>query len=214
MPTSTWFRLNVAQRERVVNAAMREFGTHGFSTGSLSSIALEAEIPESVLLRYFNDKQELFAYVCDDVCRRVREEMERRVGGLDFDQPFEDWLVDVFCEWSEFIADHPLERGMTAAGTHELDTGVRGLVRETTNQHYLQIIEPMLQLWRDAGKIRADADSQVLTTLALMLFQHVALAPYYDGIDSVLGLYGRSVEEQRPVIRQLVAGLGPLFSVG
>jgi AcrR family transcriptional regulator len=211
MPTSTWFRLNVAKRERILNAAMREFGEHGFSTGSLNTIAREAEIAKGSLFQYFTDKQEFFAYVCDEASRRTREEMERRVSGLDFDQSFEDWLVDVFCEWTEHIAAHPLERGITAAGVFELDNGVRGLVRDTTNQHYLQIIEPLLAMWAERGEIRPDADIQVISTLAVLLFQHVALAPYYDGLDPVLGLHGRGVEEQRPVIRQLVAGLRPLF---
>jgi AcrR family transcriptional regulator len=214
MPTSTWFRLNVANRERVLDAAMREFGKHGFSGGDLAAIAHEAAIPNGNLLHYFTDKQELFGYVCDEAARRMREEMERRVGDLDFEQPFEDWLVDVICEWSEFIAEHPLERGITAAGTHEMDMAVAGLVRETTHRQYLQIIEPMLAVWQSSGQIRADADHQVLTFLALMIFQHVALAPYYEGVDPVLNLHGRSVEEQRPVLRQLVAGLRPLFVKG
>jgi AcrR family transcriptional regulator len=212
MPTSTWFRLNVANRERVLDAAMREFGKHGFSSGDLTAIAREAEIPTGHLFHYFADKHELFGYVCDEAARRMREEMHRRVGGLDFEQPFEDWLIDVFCEWSEFIAEHPLERGITAAGTHEMDPAVAGLVSEATHRQYLQIIEPMLSMWQSSGQIRADADLQVLTCLALLLFQHVALAPYYEGIDPVLNLHGCSIEEQRPVLRQLVAGLRPLFT--
>lgn len=211
MPTSTWFRLNVANRERFLDAAMREFGQRGFSGGDLETIAREAEIPNGNLLHYFADRQELFGYVCDEAARRMREEMERRVGRLDFEQPFEDWLVDVICEWSEFIAEHPLERGITAAGTHEMDVAVAGLVREATHRQYLQIIEPMLAVWQNIGQIRADADPQVLTFLALTIFQHVALAPYYEGVDPVLNLHGRSVEDQRPVLRQLVAGLRPLF---
>jgi AcrR family transcriptional regulator len=211
MPTSTWFRLNVAKRERILNAAMREFGDHGFSTGSLNTIAREAEIAKGSLFQYFTDKQEFFAYVCDEASRHTREEMERRVSRLDFDQTFEEWLVDVFCEWTEHIAAHPLERAITAAVVFELDNAVRGLVRDTTNQHYLQIIDPLLDLWAERGEIRQDADIQVISTLAVLLFQHVALAPYYDGLDPVLGLHGRTVEEQRPIIRQLVAGLRPLF---
>ncbi|MBC6460069.1 TetR/AcrR family transcriptional regulator [Actinomadura sp. HBU206391] len=211
MPTSTWFRLNVAKRERILNAAMREFGEHGFSTGSLNAIAREAEIAKGSLFQYFTDKQEFFAYVCDEASRRMREAMERRVAALDFDQSFEEWLVDVFCEWTEHIAEHPLERAITAASFFELDNTVRGLVRETTNQHYLLTIDPLIAMWSERGEIRPDADIQVISTLAVMLFQHVALAPYYDGLDPVLGLHGRTVEEQRPVIRQLVAGLRPLF---
>src|SRR4051812_5321195 len=140
MPTATWFRLNVAKRERILEAAMREFGEHGYSTGSLNTIAREAGIAKGSLFQYFTDKLEFFAYVCDETSRRMREDMERRIAHTDFDQPFADWLLDVFCEWSEYIADHPLERSVTAATNFELDNSVRAAVRGTANQHYLQVI--------------------------------------------------------------------------
>ncbi|MGH3390326.1 MAG: TetR/AcrR family transcriptional regulator [Actinomadura sp.] len=212
MPTATWFRLNVAKRERVIKAAMREFGEHGYSTGSLNTIAREAGIAKGSLFQYFTDKLEFFAYVCDETSRRAREEMERRVARIDLDQPFADWLVDVFCEWSEYIAEHPLERAVTAATYFELDNTVRGAVRGTANQHYLQVIEPSLALWKEKGDLGPDADLQVLGSLVLLIAPHIALAPYYDGLDPILDLRGRTPEQQRPIIRQMVAGIEPLFA--
>ncbi|GAA4133468.1 helix-turn-helix domain-containing protein [Actinomadura keratinilytica] len=212
MPTSTWFRLNVAKRERVLEVAMREFGEHGYSTGSLNTIAREAGIAKGSLFQYFSDKLEFFAFVCDETSRRIREEMERRISRLDFDQPFDDWLFDVMCEWTEYMADHPLERAVTAATNFELDNTVREVVRDTANQHYLQVIHPALELWRERGDIREDADLDVLATVMLMMLPHLALAPYYDGLDPVLGLRGRTAAEQRAVIRRLITGLRPLFA--
>ncbi|HEX2316290.1 MAG TPA: TetR/AcrR family transcriptional regulator [Thermomonospora sp.] len=212
MPTSTWFRLNVAKRERVLEVAMREFGEHGYSTGSLNTIAREAGIAKGSLFQYFTDKLEFFAYVCDETSRRVREDMERRIAALDLDQPFDGWLFDVFCEWTEYMADHPLERGVTAATNFELNNDVRAVVRDTANQHYLQVIHPVLALWQERGDIRADADLEVLATMILMTLPFLALAPYYDGLDPILDLRGRSPAEQRPVIRQLIAGVKPLFA--
>jgi AcrR family transcriptional regulator len=211
MPTATWFRLNVAKRERVLEAAMREFGEHGYSTGSLNTIAREAGIAKGSLFQYFTDKLEFFAYVCDETSRRMREEMERRIAQIDFDQPFAGWLVDVLCEWTEFIADHPLERAVTAATNFELDNTVRGAVRGTANQHYLQVIDPVLVMWKESGGLGPDADLQVLCSLVLMILPYLALAPYYDGLDPIMDLRGRTPEEQRPIIRQMVAGIEPLF---
>ncbi|MBO2446209.1 TetR/AcrR family transcriptional regulator [Actinomadura barringtoniae] len=212
MPTSTWFRLNVAKRERVLVVAMREFGDHGYSTGSLNTIAREAGIAKGSLFQYFSDKLEFFAFVCDEASRRIREEMERRIALLDFEQTFDGWLFDVLCEWTEYMADHPLERAVTAATNFELDNSVRSVVRDTANQHYLQVIHPTLQLWQERGEIRADADLDVLATLMLMALPYLALSPYYDGLDPVLDLRGRTPAEQRPVIRQLIAGIKPLFA--
>jgi AcrR family transcriptional regulator len=190
---------------------MREFGEHGYSTGSLNTIAREAEIAKGSLFQYFSDKQEFFAYVCDEASRTVREEMERQMVGLDFEQPFTDWLTDVCFLWSEYFAEHPLERGVVAATNLEIDNSVRLVVRETAEQHYLHVINPMLKLWRERGDIREDADDDVMLSVLLMILPHLALAPYYDGLDPVFGLRGLDPAGQRPIIRRIIAGLAPIF---
>ena len=115
MPTSTWYRLNPVNRERVLEAAQREFGTHGYSTGSLNTIAREADIAKGSLFQYFEDKLEFFTYVAEETASRIHTEMERRIAASDFDQSFTHWLGDVCCMWADYFAEHPLERGVTAA---------------------------------------------------------------------------------------------------
>ena len=212
MPTSTWFRLDGAKRARVLEAAMREFGEHGYSTGSLNTIAREAEIAKGSLFQYFRDKLEFFAYVCDEASRHITEEMDRRITeDADFRQPFTDWMVDVTFLWSEYFAEHPLERGIVAATNLEIDNSVRLVVRETAGQHYLRSIRQFLRLWRDRGEIRPEIEDDILESLLLMLLPHLALAPYYDGLDPVLGLRGLSPEQQRPIIRRFVTGIAPIY---
>lgn len=191
---------------------MREFGEHGYSTGSLNTIAREAEIAKGSLFQYFRDKQEFFAYVCDEASRHITEEMDRRIAaGADLDQPFTEWLVDVMFLWSEYFAEHPLERGIVAATNLEIDNTVRAVVRETAGQHYLRSIRQFTTLWRARGEIREDVEDDVLESLLLMLLPHLALAPYYDGLDPVLGLRGLTPEQQRPIIRKFVSGIAPVY---
>jgi AcrR family transcriptional regulator len=212
MPTAQWFRLDVATRERVYVAALREFGKHGYSNGNLGTIAAEAALSAELLDSYISDKLEFFAYICDEVSRRTREVMEREIEVLDFNQSFTDWFIDICFIWSEFYADHPLERAIQAATNLEMDNDVRGVVMKTAEQHYLQVIRPLLQLWRDKGEIRADADLDVITSVILMVLPFLCLAPYYDGLDAVFDLRGRTPEQQRPIIRQYITGLSPLWA--
>lgn len=212
MPTAEWFRLDVATRERVYVAALREFGTHGYSNGDLAAIAAEAGLTEAALRGFVNDKLDFFAFICDEVSRRTREEMEREIAALDFDQSFTDWLTDACFLWSEFWADHPLERGITAATNLEMDNTVRGIVMKTAHQHYLQVLRPVLELWRGKGQLRDDVDEDVVTALLLMVLPFLALAPYHDGLDAIFDLRGRTPEQQRPIIRQLISGISPIWS--
>ena len=43
MPRPTWDNLDATRRERVLHAAMEEFGQHGYSGGSLNVIAGELD---------------------------------------------------------------------------------------------------------------------------------------------------------------------------
>jgi AcrR family transcriptional regulator len=212
MPTAQWFRLDVATRERVYVAALREFGKHGYSNGNLATIAAEAGLTKEALDSYINDKLEFFGFICDEVSRRIRELMERELEALDFNQSFADWLTDVCFIWTEYFADHPLERGITGATNLEMDNSVRSVVMKTAEQHYLQVLRPVIQLWRDKGEIRQDADDDVVISLLLLVLPFLALAPYYDGLDAVFDLRGKTPEQQRPIIRQLISGMSPIWS--
>ncbi|ROO89764.1 TetR family transcriptional regulator [Actinocorallia herbida] len=211
MPTSTWFRLNPAKRERVLQAAQREFGEHGYSTGSLNTIAREADIAKGSLFQYFDDKLEFFTYVAEETAKRIRDEIVKGIAGSDFDQPFTHWLGDMCCLWADYFAAHPLERAVTAAMHLEIDNTVRVLVREPSNLHYRESITPLLAGWRDRGEIRPDLDDEAALALLMLVLPHLALAPYYDGLDPVLGLRGKTPEEQYPIIRSFVATLTPMF---
>ncbi|GAB3663592.1 TetR/AcrR family transcriptional regulator [Actinocorallia lasiicapitis] len=211
MPTSTWYRLNPAKRERVLEAAQREFGTHGYSTGSLNTIAREADIAKGSLFQYFADKLEFFTYVAEETTGRIRAEMERRIAGLDFEQTYTEWLADVCCVWADYFAEHPLERGVTAAINLEIDNTVRALVRKPSNEHYLASIKPLIALWREKNGMRAELDDDHATAMLLLILPHFALGPYYDGIDPVLGLRGKTPAEQHPIIRSFIRTLSPVF---
>jgi len=211
MPTSTWYRLNPVKRERILEAAQLEFGTHGYSTGSLNTIAREADIAKGSLFQYFEDKLEFFTYVAEETASRIHTEMERRIAASDFDQSFTHWLGDVCCMWADYFAEHPLERGVTAAINLEIDNAVRALVRKPSNHYYMRTIPPLTKVWRERGDVRPDLDDDATTALLMLILPHLALAPYYDGVDPVLGLRGKSPEEQHPVIRAFVSNLAPLF---
>src|SRR4051812_29766873 len=81
-------------------------------------------------------------------------------------------LVDV---WIEYMASHPLERGVTAATTMELDPQVRQAVRAPVHRLYAQGLRPLLQAGVDAGDLRADADLDALLSLLVLLLPHLAL---------------------------------------
>jgi AcrR family transcriptional regulator len=212
MPTVTWARVDAARRAAVVEAAEAEFGMHGFSGGSLNVIARRAGVAKGSLFQYFADKRDLYAFIADIASQRVRAYMEDRIRELDPTRPFFDFLTDWLDAWVAYFADHPHERALHAAATLEVDTEARVSVQNVIHRHYLEVLRPIVRDAHSRGDLRADSDTDALMSLLLMIFPHLALAPYVRGLDPILGLDEPTPEQPALAVRRLVAVLAAAFT--
>ncbi len=212
MPTVTWARVDPARRAAVVQAAEDEFGAHGFSGGSLNVIARRAGVAKGSLFQYFADKRDMYAYITDVVSQRVRLYMEERIRQLDPSRPFFVFLTDWLDVWVAYFADHPHERALHAAASMEVDTDARISVRSVIHRHYLEVLRPLVRDAQVRGDFRKDADIEAMLSLLMLIFPHLALAPYMRGLDPVLGLDEPTPEQPALAVRRLVAVLAAAFS--
>ncbi len=213
MPTVTWARVDPARRAAIIEAAEAEFGAHGFSSGSLNVIARRAGVAKGSLFQYFADKRDLYAFIADIGSQRVRAYMEDRIAELDPSRPFFEFLTEWLDTWVAYFADHPHERALHAAATLEVDTDARISVRSVIHRHYLEVLRPLVRDAQVRGDFRNDADIDVLLSLLLLIFPHLALAPYMRGLDPILGLDEPSPEQPALAVRRLVAALAAAFAV-
>jgi len=212
VPTVTWARLDPARRAAVIDAAEAEFGAHGFSRGSLNVIARRAGVAKGSLFQYFADKRDLYAFIADVGSQRVRAYMETRIIELDPSRPFFEFLTELMDDWVAYFADHPLERSLHAAASFEVDTDARISVRTVIHRHYLEVLRPLVRDAQMRGDLRAEADTDALLSLLLLLFPHLALAPYVRGMDPILGLDEPTPEQPALAVRRLVAVLRDAFA--
>ena len=212
MPTVTWARVDPARRAAIIDAAEAEFGAHGFSRGSLNVIARRAGVAKGSLFQYFADKRDFYAFITDIASQRVRCYMEDLISQLDPSRPFFEFLTDLLDGWVAYYAEHPRERAVHAAVTLEVDTDARISVRNVSNRHYLEVLRPLVHRAKIRGDLRADSDTDVLLSLLLLIFPHLALAPYLRGLDPVLGLDEPTPEQPALAVRRLVAVLAAAFS--
>ncbi|OBA83884.1 TetR family transcriptional regulator [Mycobacterium sp. 1164966.3] len=212
MPTVTWGRVDPARRAAIVEAAEAEFGANGFSQGSLNVIARRAGVAKGSLFQYFADKRDLYAFIADVGSQRVRSYMEARIRELDSSRPFFEFLTDLLDDWVAYFADHPHERALHAAASLEVDTDARISVRSVIHRHYLQVLRPLVRDAQARGDLRADSDTDALLSLLLLIFPHLALAPYMRGLDPVLGLDEPSPDQPALAVRRLVAVLATAYS--
>ena len=208
MPTRTWENLDPARRQRVIVAAMAEFGRHGYSGGSLNVIAREAGVAKGSLFQYFADKADFYRHIAEQAGLRVYRDLAHLLPRPE-GKPLFDHLLDALCGWVDYFATHPLERAITIATNLELDPAAREAVRGPIHRIYVDAIRPLLADARARGDLPADTDIDAFLAMTIMLLQHLAMAPFTPGIDPVLGMYHPDPhpEKLRPPIRRLLTTL-------
>jgi AcrR family transcriptional regulator len=206
VPTRTWENLSADRRDRVLNAALAEFGRAGYSGGSLNVIAREAGVAKGSLFQYFTDKFDFYAYVAERAGLRVYGDLKHLLPRPPGRSLFEHMHL-ALCGWVDYFASHPLERGITIATNLELDPAARAAVRGPIHRIYVEALGPMLMDARERGELRAEADIDVLIAMIIMLLQHLSMAPFQPGIDPILDLYGTEPAQLREPIRRLLHNL-------
>lgn len=77
MCTETFLRLPEEKRTRFLNAAWEEFTSTRFADVSINQIVRKAGIPRGSFYQYFLDKEDLFAYLLEEVREHVKREYRR-----------------------------------------------------------------------------------------------------------------------------------------
>lgn len=67
MPSETFLRLPEEKRKRFIEAAWSEFTRVKFADASINQIVRQAGIPRGSFYQYFAGKEEVFAYILEDV---------------------------------------------------------------------------------------------------------------------------------------------------
>jgi AcrR family transcriptional regulator len=72
---------SASTRDRVIDAALRAFGTRGYETTSLDALAKELGIRKQSILYYFNSKEVLLDAVIDEAGDEMIASLERALAG-------------------------------------------------------------------------------------------------------------------------------------
>lgn len=175
MPTETWRNLPEEKRDRIAKIAIAEFGTKGFSAGSLNVIAREAGIAKGSLFQYFEDKLDLFATVCAAGSTTIAE---ATIGVVDTDQPFFDILRSIVVQWLVFFRADPVQQRMAFAAANEIDAGARIAVRSVANDFYAKALHPVIDAAVASGELRSDVDTDLLLSMVVLTLRHLNSAPF------------------------------------
>jgi TetR/AcrR family transcriptional regulator len=191
-----------ATKERLVEAAIKEFAEHGLSGARVERIAERAEINKQAIYYYFKDKDDLYTFAlerCYELAHRndARLAFEEKSGyeamSALIDSVFDD--LDEMRDIIAIVSDENRNKGRHLPNQH---------IR-STNRPAIDAIAAILRRGESDGTIRPHVDPEHLwiSILSLIMFYFTNAFTLSHLLNRDL-LAGEMVLERKKQIKQLV----------
>lgn len=166
MPRPRFNKLSAKKRERILEAAAKEFAAHGFDGASLNRILDEAGISKGAAYYYFDDKADLFTTTILHYSQELLA--DSMSDPAEFTAvTFWDELTAVYRHQFTSYAERPWVFGVVkAGGSLSAEMLTRGPLAELWEQAQFLLVQ-LLQRGRELGVIRADLPEDLLLSLII-----------------------------------------------
>ena len=158
---SQFDNLKTEKKERIINAALKEFAQSGYEKASTNGIIKEAGIAKGSLFNYFNNKKELYLFLLDYVTKIIEEIYSK----VDWDET--DFLKRIrqigFIKF-EVYKKYPQAFDFMKRAAHEGATEVRAEIEALTQDLISSGLERCYQNI-DFSKFQADLDLEKVTKI-------------------------------------------------
>lgn len=79
MATKTFYKLPEEKKQRIIIAAKREFSRVPLEKALISNIIRDAGIPRGSFYQYFENIEDLFVYIIDDIYKKIHQDIKEDV---------------------------------------------------------------------------------------------------------------------------------------
>jgi AcrR family transcriptional regulator len=168
MPRPRFEKLAAVKRERILEAAAKEFTAHGYEGASLNHILGEAGISKGAAYYYFDDKADLYATA-------VQHYSEELFAATSFDpaeltaENFWESITDVYRQQFTRFAERTWVFGVVkAGGTSPAELFRKGPLAEMIAQAQFLLLQ-LIRHGRELGVMRDDMPEDLLLGLIVAL---------------------------------------------
>lgn len=168
MATRRYYNLSDEKRDRILTAALEEYGECGVDGARVSGVVRRARIPRGSFYQYFSSMDDLLTEVFEHI---TAQKMRFMAGALRQagQTPFADYVELTFDAGLDFAERHPHVVALGKALYSTANTTAQALVAEARQlgiEHYRVLVETD----QAAGRIRPDVDARVLATFVMTVF--------------------------------------------
>jgi AcrR family transcriptional regulator len=166
MPRPRFDKLSARKRERILEAAAKEFAAHGYDAASLNRILEQAGISKGAAYYYFDDKADLYTTTVLHYSRELMADLPIDLDRLTAGNFWEEFAA-VYRHQFTGYAERPWVFGVAKAdGTLSVERMMEGPLAELWEQAQFLLVQ-LLQRGRELGVVRGDLPQDLLLSLVL-----------------------------------------------
>ena len=174
MPTQTFFNLPEEKRERIIDAAIKEFSEFPFHKASIARIIEEAEIPRGSFYQYFADLKDLYKHIFDVIGNEKIKYLYNIMDSLDEMATFKV-IKEMYIAGIKFAMDHPKLAAVGNNFFREDDSFKREIFGDAEEKS-LDFFENFLVRGQKRGEVKKDIDVKIaafmIHTLNMEIFNY------------------------------------------
>lgn len=189
MPKQTFFNLSDSKKERIIDAALEEFGAYPYLKTSINRIIKKADISKGSFYQYFNNKKDLYKYIIDQASAAKMRFLGQKL--QDYQKlEFFELLRKLFIAGIEFKREYPLysEIGdrLLNGSNESLKEEIYAESKPRSNEFFEQLLQKAIQAGEIDPNIDINFTSFLLTDFSISIVNYFFDNHNPDDLDEIM----------------------------
>jgi TetR/AcrR family transcriptional regulator len=191
-------------RAAILQAAIREFATHGLAGARTDAIAREARVNKALLYYYFKDKEKLYGAALDHAFGQQGAAM---LEVLQRDLPPREKVLTYLGDYFDFIAAHPLNRDLAQREMMRAGHGSSHLQR-IAKRYFQPLFAGLAEVIREGiaeGEFRPVDPMQFVPSMVALVVFYFTSAPIMKSVAGFDPLSAERLAARRAAVLDFVS---------
>lgn len=180
MPKETFYNLTVEKRERIIDAAITEFGSKHYKKVTIDGLVREAAIPKGSFYQYFKNKDDVYIYIFGEIGNSKKDSLGLLAGEVT-DLSLKEYLYKMLVRARDFEEQDGKLLALKERFMKECPQEVRKSVLKNELPKSYGLLEEVLRAYIKKGELRADLPVKVTAYALTTCLTHLEDYPMDEG---------------------------------
>jgi AcrR family transcriptional regulator len=187
MPKDTFFNLPKEKQERIIDSAIFQFSSVHYNRVTIDNIVEGAGIPKGSFYQYFNNKDDLYEYIFEQIGDDKKHVIDNLIGDVD-KIDFKQYVIKMLKEAERYGMEDSKLLELKNKFLNQCPQELRKKVLKKAIPKGYKILEEVVRAYIDKGELKEDLK---VSTVAYMITSCILSLENYEfvrgeGLDDVV----------------------------